>query len=94
MKNAAIIGFGFMGMTHTLNILRIKDLKLAAIVDRDLSMIEKNLQSGIGNISVGNIDAKELEGVKRYSDIDECLRNEDIDVVIICTHVNTHYELS
>lgn len=83
-----------MGMTHTLNILRIKDLKLAAIVDRDLSMIEKNLQSGIGNISVGNIDAKELEGVKRYSDIDECLRNEDIDVVIICTHVNTHYELT
>jgi predicted dehydrogenase len=94
MKKAAIIGFGFMGMTHTLNVLRIKDLKLAAIVDKDLSLIEKNLQSSIGNISVGNIDATELAGVSKYSDMDECLKNEDIDVVIICTHVNTHYELT
>lgn len=94
MKRAAVVGFGFMGMTHTLNILKIRELKLKAIVDKDLSVIKKNLDSSIGNISVGNINAAELEGVRQYSDIDECLKNEDIDVFIICTHVNSHYEMT
>lgn len=94
MKKAAIVGFGFMGMTHTLNILKIKDLKLTAIVERDLSLIDKNLKSNIGNIAVGNIDENELAGARRYSDIDSCLKSEDIDVVIVCTHVNTHYEMT
>jgi predicted dehydrogenase len=94
MKNVAIIGFGFMGMTHAMNILRIKELKLKAVVDKDLSMIEKNLQSNIGNIQVGNIGAAELTGVGRYSDIDECLKSEDFDAAVICTHVNTHYEMT
>ena len=94
MKKTAIVGFGFMGMTHTLNILKIKDLKLTAIVDKDISLIDKNLKSSIGNISVGNINASELAGVRRYSDIDECLKSEDIDAVIVCTHVNTHYEMT
>ena len=94
MKNVAIIGFGFMGMTHAMNILRINDLKLKAIVDKDLSVIVKNLQSSIGNIQVGNIDPAELANVSRYSDIDECLKGEDVDSVIICTHVNTHYSMT
>jgi predicted dehydrogenase len=94
MKKAVIIGFGFMGMTHALSILKIKELKLSAIVERDLSVIDKNLQSAIGNISVGNLDAGKLSEVSRYSDLDECLGKEDFDVAIICTHVNTHYDLT
>ena len=94
MKKAAIIGFGFMGLTHTLNILKIEEMELAAIVDMDLSMIDQNLRSSIGNISVGSINASDISGVRRYSGIDACLQNEDIDAVIICTHVNTHYELA
>ena len=94
MKKAAIVGFGFMGMTHTLNILKIKDLKLTAIVERDLLLIDKNLKSNIGNIAVGNIDVNELADARRYSDIDSCLKSEDIDVVIVCTHVNTHFEMT
>lgn len=94
MKKAVIIGFGFMGMTHAKSILKMNDLKLSAIVERDLSAIDKNLQSEIGNISVGNLNISELSSVSRYSDFDECLRKEDFDAVIICTHVNTHYELT
>jgi len=94
MKKAAIIGFGFMGMTHALSILKIKELKLSAIVERDLSVIDKNLQSAIGNISVGNLNAGELSEASRYSDLDECLSKEDFEIAVICTHVNTHYDLT
>lgn len=94
MNKVAVIGFGFMGITHTLNILRNPDLKLKAIVDINPEMIEKNLKSGIGNISTGKIDGDELAGISKYSDIDECLRSEDLDAVNICTHVNLHYAMT
>ena len=94
MNKVAVVGFGFMGITHTLNILKNPDLKLKAIVDINPDLIEKNLKSGIGNFSTGNIDAAELAGISKYSSLDECLRSEDIDAVNICTHVNLHYEMT
>ncbi len=51
MIKVAVVGFGFMGITHTLNILRNPDLILKAIVDIKPDTIEKNLKSGIGNIA-------------------------------------------
>jgi len=94
MNKVAVVGFGFMGITHTLNILKNPDLILKAIVDLNPEEIEKKLQSGIGNFSTGNIDASALAGINKYSSLDECLRSEDIDAVNICTHVNLHYEMT
>jgi predicted dehydrogenase len=94
MNRVAVIGFGFMGITHSLNILKNPDLKLKAIVDINPDLIEKNLKSGIGNISTGNIDITELAGINKYSNLDDCLNSEDLDAVHICTHVNLHYEMT
>ena len=94
MNKVAVVGFGFMGITHTLNILKNPDLVLKAIVDLNPEQIEKKLQSGIGNFSTGNIDAAALAGISKYSSLDDCLRSEDIDAVNICTHVNLHYEMT
>jgi predicted dehydrogenase len=94
MKKIAIAGFGFMGMTHALSIMKIEGLRLSAIIERDISLIDKNILSGIGNINTGNIDASDLSSASRYSDFEKCLQKEDIDAVIICTHVNSHYELT
>ena len=43
MKKVAVVGFGFMGMTHTLNIFKNPDIELVAIVDKDLESIEDKL---------------------------------------------------
>lgn len=94
MINVAVAGFGFMGITHTLNILKIPDLRLKAIADIHPELIEKNINSGIGNISTGNIATNSLAGIKKYSSLDECLLSEDLDAVNICTHVNLHYEMT
>lgn len=94
MNKVAVVGFGFMGITHTLNILKNPDLELKAIVDLNPDQIEKKLRSGIGNFSTGNIDAAALEGISKYSSLDACLQSEDIDAVNICTHVNLHYEMT
>jgi predicted dehydrogenase len=94
MNKVAVIGFGFMGITHALNILKNPELKLKAIADISPELIEKNLKTGIGNIATGSIDTAELAGINKYSSFDECLRSEELDAVNICTHVNLHYEMT
>lgn len=94
MKRAAVVGFGFMGMTHALNILKNADLQLVAIVDKDPETIEKNLFSQSGNISTGNISPALLKDINKYSSFSECLRNEELDAVHICVHTGLHYEMT
>jgi predicted dehydrogenase len=94
MKRAAVVGFGFMGMTHALNILKNADLQLVAIVDKDPETIEKNLFSQSGNISTGNISPALLKDINKYSSFSECLRNEELDTVHICVHTGLHYEMT
>ncbi|MCX6222662.1 MAG: Gfo/Idh/MocA family oxidoreductase [Bacteroidia bacterium] len=94
MKRVAVVGFGFMGMTHTLNILKNADLQLVAIVDKNPETIEKNLLTSIGNFSTGNIDPAVLANINKYSNIEECLQHEELDAVHICVHTDLHYELA
>jgi predicted dehydrogenase len=94
MNKVAVIGFGFMGITHALNILKNPELQLKAIVDIRPELIEENLKSGIGNISTGNIDAAGIAGISKYTSLHDCLLSEELDAVNICTHVNLHYEMT
>ena len=94
MKKVAVVGFGFMGITHTLNILNNPDLQLVAIVDNSLETIERNLTAKGGNLSTGTIDPAVLKNIKRYSNFDECLQKEELDAVYICVHTNLHYDLA
>ena len=94
MKKVAVVGFGFMGMTHTINILKNKDLSLVAIVDKDLDGIEEKLTADSGNFSTGDIDPEVLASIQKYSDLDDCLKNEELDAVHICVHTDLHYVLA
>ncbi len=94
MKNVAVVGFGFMGMTHTANILKNKNLNLAAIVDKDVDGIESKITSGSGNFSIEGIDSNIIASINKYADLDDCLQNEALDAVHICVHTNLHYDLA
>jgi predicted dehydrogenase len=94
MKRVAVVGFGFMGMTHTMNILKNTDLKLVAIVDANLALIEKNLNAKSGNFTTGNIGAEDIASIQKYSNLDDCLLTEELDIVNICVPTNLHYEIT
>jgi predicted dehydrogenase len=94
MKKVAILGFGFMGMTHAENILKNSDLELVAIVDKNPNAVEEKLLSASGNFAVGAIDQDKLEKVRRYTSIDDCLEFEEADAVHICVHTDLHYEMT
>lgn len=94
MKRIAVIGFGFMGMTHTLNILKNPNLKLTAIVDKNPENIRKNLGEQSGNFSTGNIGAEELSSISIYSDFADCLKIEKPHAVVIAVHTDLHFALA
>ena len=44
-----VVGFGFMGVTHTINILQNSNLQLVAIVDKNAEQVPEKLQENLGN---------------------------------------------
>ena len=92
--NIIVVGFGFMGQTHTLNILKNPTLRLSAIVDRNSENVLAKLSEQSGNFSTGSIDAKQLSGVNIYSDLAECLKVEKPDICVIAVHTALHFEMA
>ena len=94
MKKVAILGFGFMGMTHTESILRNSELDLVAIVDKNPKAVEEKLLSPTGNFATTTFSQDKLNKIKRYSSLDDCLEFEELDAVLICVHTDLHYEMT
>ena len=94
MMNVAIIGFGFMGITHASNIIRNKKLCLRAIITRDVHSISEKIKAQSGNFSSGTIDTSAILKVPVYRTLQECLKNESIDVVHVCVHTDLHYDIA
>ncbi|MEI7830248.1 MAG: Gfo/Idh/MocA family oxidoreductase [Prolixibacteraceae bacterium] len=94
MKKVAILGFGFMGMTHAQNILGNSDLVLVAIIDKNPNAVADKCLSQTGNFNTGSFSMEKLLGIKRYTSLDDCLEFEELDAVHICLHTDLHYEMT
>jgi predicted dehydrogenase len=94
MINVAIIGFGFMGITHAINIQRNKRLNLAAIITRDVDGIAAKLNQQAGNFSGGQIDAGAILQIPAYKSLRQCVKSQKIDAVHICVHTDLHFEIA
>lgn len=94
MKKVAVVGFGFMGITHALNIFKSKRLELRAIVEKDPQRVALNLQSNLGNIATGDLPAEAVRNLPVYSTLEECLDKEEVDALHICVHTRLHYEMA
>ena len=94
MIDVAIIGFGFMGLTHAVSILKNKRMRLRAIITRDRHGIESKLQQQTGNFSAGEVDSGAILQVPSYTTLRECLRREKLDAVLVCVHTDLHYSIA
>lgn len=94
MIKLVVVGFGFMGKTHTGNMLKNRNARLTAIVDKNTENIRKNLKDESGNFLTDSFDEHELTKVNVYSDISECLSVEKPDACVIAVHTNLHYEMA
>ncbi|WP_346861666.1 Gfo/Idh/MocA family oxidoreductase [uncultured Draconibacterium sp.] len=93
MKRVAVIGFGFMGITHSKNILQTEGLELCAIVEKDVDSVTRKIDDPEGNFTTGETDVEALGKVPVYPSLQACLNKHEIDAVHICVHTNLHYSL-
>jgi predicted dehydrogenase len=89
-----VVGFGFMGMTHTINILKNPNLRLAAIVDKNENVVREKVGENPGNFTTGSLSAEELAKIKVYTNLVECLDTEKPDACVIAVHTALHYEMT
>ncbi|MCF6358096.1 MAG: Gfo/Idh/MocA family oxidoreductase [Draconibacterium sp.] len=93
MKKVAVIGFGFMGITHSINILKCKNLELTAIIEKDVDSVSEKLGQKIGNLATGEIDTEAFKKVPVYATLNSCLENEKLDAVHVCVHTDLHFPI-
>jgi len=79
MVNVAIIGAGFMGETHASSYKKINNSNIVAIVDR---VEEKGKKLA------------EKFNTKFYTDIEDLIRNENVDAVDICVPTFVHKDIA
>ena len=76
--NACIVGYGCIGPVHAISIKHTECATIYAICDINKERADKGAQE---------------YGAKAYYDYDECLKNENIDTVHICTPHYLHFEM-
>ena len=95
---AGVVGLGFMGQTH---VRAYRDaaldglpVTLAAVCDADPSRLNPTPQAS-GNL--GSADAAPLfdpAETRTYTDLEDLLADNALDLVSICTHTTTHVDFA
>lgn len=93
MKRVAVIGFGFMGIVHSRNILKCEHLELAAIVEKDVDSVARKIDDPVGNFSTGDSDSEVIKNIPVFASLQDCLKQEKLDAVHVCVHTDLHFPI-
>lgn len=88
----AVVGLGFMGVTHYRSYKKVKGAKVTAVFSRDRRKLAGDWRSVRGNLPTETGGREDLSGVKRYDDLDAILNDPDVDLVDICLPTYLHAE--
>ncbi len=87
--NVAVVGLGFMGVTHIRAYLQTPDARIHAVCDAIRLPVNGVLQGVTGNVTKsGDIDLG--AGVRVFTKFEEALADRDVDLVDICTPTPLH----
>ncbi len=87
--NVAVVGLGFMGVTHLRAYQKLRHARIVAVCDPTRAPVNGVLGGVNGNI--GDASAIVLgKGVKVYREFSDILADRDVDIVDICTPTRFH----
>jgi predicted dehydrogenase len=87
--NVAVVGLGFMGLTHIKAYRQIEAARLVAVCDAVRLPVDGVLAGVSGNIA-GADAIKLAPEVKAYRGLDELLANPEVDLVDLCVPTSLH----
>ena len=92
MIRIGIIGIGFMGTTHFMAIKNLPNAKVEAICTRDKRKLSGDWRHIQGNFGDGG-GFQDLTTIQTCSDINDILKNPDIDMIDVCLPTALHYDI-
>jgi predicted dehydrogenase len=89
----AVIGLGFMGLTHLKAYKRISGVEIGAVACNDPKVLAGDLSSIQGNLNIAG-EAIDFSSAEKFSDALEAVRNARVDAVDICLPTAMHAEVA
>jgi len=83
MINVGIAGIGFMGMIHYLAYQRLGGVKVRAICEQDPDRLAGDWRRIKGNFGPPG-KRMDLDGIARYSNLDDLVADPSLDVIDVC----------
>jgi len=85
----AVVGLGFMGMVHLKAIRNMSRHQFAAVVSASPEKLEGDLSKVAGNLG-GPGEKMDFSGIGRYTDVEQCLADPNVDAVDLCLPTDLH----
>ena len=93
MTKIGIIGIGFMGMIHYCAVQRITGAEVVAICTRDPKKLAGDWTGIQGNFGPRG-GMEDLSNVRTYSEVDDLLADQEVELVDICLPTHLHKPVS
>lgn len=85
----AVVGLGFMGLTHLKAYKRIPGVDIGAVSCNEPKVLAGDLSSIQGNLDVAG-EAVDFQSAQKFADAMDCVRQADVDAVDICLPTAMH----
>jgi predicted dehydrogenase len=85
----AVVGLGFMGLTHLKAYKKIPGVEIAAVASNDPKALSGDLSAVGGNLGVEG-ETFDFSGLRKFEDSLDCVRAGGIDAVDLCLPTNLH----
>jgi predicted dehydrogenase len=94
MVNVAVVGLGFMGITHLKAYRNIPNARIAALCDAVRLPVDGVLAAAGGNIGSDDSITFDMTQIKATHNLDELLSDPAIDLIDICVPTLVHPKLA
>ena len=85
----AVVGLGFMGLTHLKGWRNVPGTEIAAVSSDDAKALSGDLSGIQGNLGVSG-ETFDFSGARKYADAFECVRDPGVEAVDLCLPTRLH----
>ncbi len=93
MVNVAVVGLGFMGVTHIKSYLKLQPARLVAICDAARLPDNGDFSTIVGNLPGAEPLRLDMSGIRATKDLQELLADPTIDLIDLCVPTPAHPRL-
>lgn len=92
--NVAVVGLGFMGVTHLKAYRKIPGARIAALCDAVRLPLDGDFSTISGNVGDAEPLKLDMTGIRATHDINELLADPQIDLIDLCVPTSVHPRLA